>query len=131
MRTQLLDIMQQQKIPLSSCGGDWDVVRKAICSAYFANAAKFKGIGGWRYAGQDVMEWCLLSVSWSQQQGKLSVTVHVTCTWQGGCVVRLLRASLYQANHRHLYCRRVRQRPQRHALLPAPQQRAVRPGLHA
>jgi pre-mRNA-splicing factor ATP-dependent RNA helicase DHX38/PRP16 len=37
--------MKQQKLPLASCGSDWDVVRKAICSAYFSNAAKFKGIG--------------------------------------------------------------------------------------
>ena len=37
--------MKQQKLPLQSCGSDWDVVRKAICSAYFSNAAKFKGIG--------------------------------------------------------------------------------------
>ena len=42
MRTQLLDIMQQQKITLTSSGSDWDVVRKAICSAYFHNAAKLK-----------------------------------------------------------------------------------------
>eukprot|EP00891_Asterochloris_glomerata_P006618 jgi/Astpho2/6618/fgenesh1_pm.00101_%23_12_t len=45
VRTQLLDIMQQQKITLTSSGSDWDVVRKAICSAYFHNAAKLKGIG--------------------------------------------------------------------------------------
>ena len=42
VRTQLLDIMQQQKITLTSSGSDWDVVRKAICSAYFHNAAKLK-----------------------------------------------------------------------------------------
>ena len=45
MRTQLLDIMQQQKIAITSSGSDWDIVRKAICSAYFHNAAKLKGIG--------------------------------------------------------------------------------------
>eukprot|EP00882_Tetradesmus_deserticola_P004928 GHRQ01005192.1.p1 GENE.GHRQ01005192.1~~GHRQ01005192.1.p1 ORF type:complete len:636 (+),score=353.65 GHRQ01005192.1:179-1909(+) len=45
VRAQLLDIMKQQRLPLTSCGSDWDVVRKAICSAYFSNAAKFKGIG--------------------------------------------------------------------------------------
>ena len=28
-----------------SSGFDWDVVRKAICSGYFHNAAKIKGIG--------------------------------------------------------------------------------------
>lgn len=45
VRAQLLDIMKQQRLPLTSCGSDWDIVRKAICSAYFSNAAKFKGIG--------------------------------------------------------------------------------------
>ena len=32
--------MEQQ-----SSGMDWDVVRKAICSSYFHNAARMKGIG--------------------------------------------------------------------------------------
>ncbi|KAI5058388.1 hypothetical protein GOP47_0026558 [Adiantum capillus-veneris] len=45
VRSQLLDILKAQKIPLSSCGSDWDVVRKAICSAYFHNAARLKGVG--------------------------------------------------------------------------------------
>ncbi len=45
VRQQLADIMEQQKIPLRSAGPDWDVVRKAICSSYFHNAAKLKGIG--------------------------------------------------------------------------------------
>jgi len=43
---QLLDIMKGQKIPLVSCGQtNWDTVRKAICSAYFINSAKIKGLG--------------------------------------------------------------------------------------
>lgn len=45
VRQQLADIMEQQKIPIRSAGPDWDVVRKAICAAYFHNAAKLKGIG--------------------------------------------------------------------------------------
>ncbi|GMH38447.1 hypothetical protein BSKO_06331 [Bryopsis sp. KO-2023] len=46
VRSQLLDIMKAQNIPVVSCGlGNWDIVRKAICSAYFQNAAKFKGVG--------------------------------------------------------------------------------------
>lgn len=45
VRQQLLDIMQQQKVNVQSAGSDWDLVRKAICSAYFHNAAKLKGIG--------------------------------------------------------------------------------------
>ena len=45
VRSQLLDIMKQQKISHQSCGSEWDIVRKTICSAYFHNSAKFKGIG--------------------------------------------------------------------------------------
>lgn len=45
VRAQLADIMQQHKVPLLSIGSDWDIVRKAICAAYFHNAAKLKGIG--------------------------------------------------------------------------------------
>ena len=45
VRTQLVDIMKTMKMQTISCGTNWDVVRKAICSAYFHNSARFKGIG--------------------------------------------------------------------------------------
>ncbi|CDW53890.1 pre mRNA splicing factor ATP dependent RNA [Trichuris trichiura] len=45
IRAQLKDIMDQQKMDILSCGTDWDVVRKCVCSAYFHNAARLKGIG--------------------------------------------------------------------------------------
>ena len=45
VREQLIDIMKQQRVQLISCQGSWDVIRKAICSAYFYNSAKIKGIG--------------------------------------------------------------------------------------
>ncbi|KAK1680311.1 hypothetical protein QYE76_041159 [Lolium multiflorum] len=45
VRSQLLDILKALKIPLTSCHMEWDVVRKAICSAYFHNSARLKGIG--------------------------------------------------------------------------------------
>ncbi|XP_028174839.1 pre-mRNA-splicing factor ATP-dependent RNA helicase PRP16 [Ostrinia furnacalis] len=45
VRQQLKDILQQQRLPLASCGTDWDTVRKCICSAYFQQAARLKGIG--------------------------------------------------------------------------------------
>ncbi|KAK9090147.1 hypothetical protein Sjap_023324 [Stephania japonica] len=45
VRSQLLDILKMLKIPLTSCGPDWDIVRKAICSAYFHNSARLKGVG--------------------------------------------------------------------------------------
>ncbi|XP_073997348.1 ATP-dependent RNA helicase l(1)G0007 isoform X1 [Rhodnius prolixus] len=45
VRQQLKDILEQQKMELTSCGTDWDIVRKCICSAYFHQAARLKGIG--------------------------------------------------------------------------------------
>jgi len=45
IHAQLLDLMKQQKLDPKSSGGSWDVVRKAICSAYFYNSSKIKGIG--------------------------------------------------------------------------------------
>ncbi len=45
VHSQLLDILKQQRIEHISCGGYWDAVRKAICSAYFCNSARIKGIG--------------------------------------------------------------------------------------
>lgn len=45
VRQQLKDIMVQQKLSVKSCGSDWDIVRKCICSAYFYQAARLKGIG--------------------------------------------------------------------------------------
>ncbi|KAI9808937.1 MAG: DEAH-box RNA helicase prp16, partial [Phylliscum demangeonii] len=45
IRQQLLDIMQVQRMAIVSCGTDWDVIRKCICSGYYHQAAKVKGIG--------------------------------------------------------------------------------------
>jgi len=45
VRGQLEEIMNQQRIQITTCGTDWDVVRKAICSGYFHNAGKLRGIG--------------------------------------------------------------------------------------
>ncbi|XP_018330672.1 pre-mRNA-splicing factor ATP-dependent RNA helicase PRP16 isoform X2 [Agrilus planipennis] len=45
VRQQLKDIVVQQKLEIISCGTDWDIVRKCICSAYFHQAARLKGIG--------------------------------------------------------------------------------------
>ncbi|KAJ9661809.1 DEAH-box RNA helicase prp16 [Neophaeococcomyces mojaviensis] len=46
IRDQLHDIMvTQQKMTLTSCGTDWDVIRKCICAGYYHQAAKVKGIG--------------------------------------------------------------------------------------
>ncbi|OAX83710.1 hypothetical protein ACJ72_01931 [Emergomyces africanus] len=45
IREQLYDIMTMQKMNLTSCGTDWDVIRKCICSGYYHQAARVKGIG--------------------------------------------------------------------------------------
>ncbi|XP_071503561.1 pre-mRNA-splicing factor ATP-dependent RNA helicase PRP16-like [Diadema antillarum] len=45
VRQQLKDIMDQQGMELVSCGSSWDLIRKCICSAFFHQAAKLKGIG--------------------------------------------------------------------------------------
>ncbi|GFT90482.1 pre-mRNA-splicing factor ATP-dependent RNA helicase PRP16 [Nephila pilipes] len=45
VRQQLKEIMVQQKLPIVSCGTEWDIVRKCICSAYFHQSARLKGIG--------------------------------------------------------------------------------------
>ena len=45
IREQIFDIMNVQKMELTSCGTDWDVIRKCICSGYYHQAAKVKGIG--------------------------------------------------------------------------------------
>ncbi|KAK1774444.1 P-loop containing nucleoside triphosphate hydrolase protein [Copromyces sp. CBS 386.78] len=45
VREQLVDIMKMQNMKMMSCGTDWDVIRKCICSGYYHQAAKVKGIG--------------------------------------------------------------------------------------
>ena len=45
VRSQLLDIMKSQRVEVRTSGQDWDLARQAICSAYFHNAARLKGIG--------------------------------------------------------------------------------------
>lgn len=35
VRQQLKDIMDQQKIEVISCGNEWDIVRKCICSGNY------------------------------------------------------------------------------------------------
>lgn len=45
IREQLGDIMRMQKMNMVSCGTDWDIIRKCICSGYYHQAAKTKGIG--------------------------------------------------------------------------------------
>jgi len=45
VQSQLREIMEQQKMDLVSSGTEWDVIRKCICSAYFHQAARIKGLG--------------------------------------------------------------------------------------
>ncbi|GMS91156.1 hypothetical protein PENTCL1PPCAC_13331, partial [Pristionchus entomophagus] len=45
VRAQLKEIMAEQKMPIISCGSEWDTIRQCICSSYFHNAGRLKGIG--------------------------------------------------------------------------------------
>jgi pre-mRNA-splicing factor ATP-dependent RNA helicase DHX38/PRP16 len=45
VRQQLKEIMEQHKMQLRSCGSDWDIIRKCICSAYFHQGSRLKGLG--------------------------------------------------------------------------------------
>ncbi|CDR96012.1 DEAH box RNA helicase, putative [Babesia bigemina] len=45
VRQQLLDIVLKQDIKETTCGTNWDQVRRAICAGYFHNASKLKGLG--------------------------------------------------------------------------------------
>lgn len=47
VREQLVYILESANRhgTIKSCGGDWDVIRKCICSGYFYQAAKLKGLG--------------------------------------------------------------------------------------
>jgi pre-mRNA-splicing factor ATP-dependent RNA helicase DHX38/PRP16 len=42
VRQQLKEIMDQQKMEIISCGNEWDIIRKCICSSYFQQAARLK-----------------------------------------------------------------------------------------
>lgn len=45
VRIQLMDILRALAIEITSCGRNVDTVRRCICSAYFHQAAKLKGVG--------------------------------------------------------------------------------------
>jgi pre-mRNA-splicing factor ATP-dependent RNA helicase DHX38/PRP16 len=45
VHAQLTDLMKKQKLEPISSGGAWDNIRKSICSAYFYNSSRIKGIG--------------------------------------------------------------------------------------
>lgn len=45
VRTQLEDICKTLKLPIISCGTEWDTVRKCIVTGFFHQAARAKGIG--------------------------------------------------------------------------------------
>ena len=42
IREQLLDLLKKNKFQVTSCGNNLDLVRKAICSAYFHHTARMK-----------------------------------------------------------------------------------------
>lgn len=44
IRMQITDICQKQKMRNSTAGSDWDVIRKCICSGYFHQSARLRGV---------------------------------------------------------------------------------------
>lgn len=44
IRMQLADICQKQKMRNSTAGSDWDIIRKCICSGYFHQSARLRGV---------------------------------------------------------------------------------------
>lgn len=60
VRQQLKEIMDQHKMDLRSCGSDWDVVRRCICSAYFHQGSRLKGLGEYvsLRTGKLLAMWC-------------------------------------------------------------------------
>lgn len=45
VRQQMKEIMEQHNMNLKSAGSDWDVVRECLCSTFFHQAARIKGLG--------------------------------------------------------------------------------------
>ncbi|CAH8524978.1 unnamed protein product [Dicrocoelium dendriticum] len=45
VRQQMKEIMEQHNMNLKSSGSDWDVVRECLCSTFFHQAARIKGLG--------------------------------------------------------------------------------------
>ncbi|KAG5947336.1 hypothetical protein E4U60_003189 [Claviceps pazoutovae] len=45
VREQIVDIVKAQNMAVTSCGMDWDMIRKCICSGYYHQAARYKGSG--------------------------------------------------------------------------------------
>ena len=45
VRMQLADIMTSRKLEMISCNMEWDIVRKCLCSAFFHQSARLKGLG--------------------------------------------------------------------------------------
>lgn len=45
IRQQITDIMASNKMEIASCGYDLDIVRQCICSGYYHQSAKRKGLG--------------------------------------------------------------------------------------
>ena len=43
-RSCLVEIRHRSRMPILTCGSDWDQVRKAVCSAYFQNAGRMKTV---------------------------------------------------------------------------------------
>lgn len=45
IRQQIMDIMKFKQMKYVSCGTDWDIIRRCICSGYFHQAARVRTVG--------------------------------------------------------------------------------------
>jgi pre-mRNA-splicing factor ATP-dependent RNA helicase DHX38/PRP16 len=45
IRQQIMDIMKFKQMKYISCGTDWDIIRRCICSGYFHQAARVRTVG--------------------------------------------------------------------------------------
>jgi ATP-dependent RNA helicase DHX8/PRP22 len=48
IRKQIIGIMDRFKLPVDSCGRNYNLIRRALCSGFFRNAAKKDPTGGYR-----------------------------------------------------------------------------------
>jgi ATP-dependent RNA helicase DHX8/PRP22 len=48
IRKQIIGIMDRFKLPVESCGRNYNLIRRALCSGFFRNAAKKDPTGGYR-----------------------------------------------------------------------------------
>lgn len=83
IRLQLLQYLRRFKIPIASCKGDMDAVRRCIVAGYFSNAAKLHLDGSYRtIRGSHTLAIHPSSVLYMEQSPKYVVYNEVQLTTQ-------------------------------------------------